>query len=77
MAQSYNIRIEETVTETFPVTADSPEDAVSKARRLYYDGKLVLEPGTLIGLRITSPFSFEFIVTLKPFIVVSPSSSVG
>ena len=36
MARSYNIRIEETVTETFPVTADSPEDAVSKARRLYY-----------------------------------------
>lgn len=53
MAQSYNIRIEETVTETFPVTADSPEEAVSKARRLYYDGKLVLEPGTLIGLRIS------------------------
>ena len=53
MAQSYDIRIEETVTETFPVTADSPEDAVSKARRLYYDGKLVLEPGTLIDLRIS------------------------
>ena len=34
MAQSYNIRIEETVTETFPVTADSPEDAVSKARHI-------------------------------------------
>ena len=53
MAQSYNIRIEETVTETFP-------DAVSKARRLYYDGKLVLEPGTLIDMRIgctdTEPF---------------------
>ena len=42
MAQSYNIRIEETVTE----------EAVSKARRLYYDGKLVLEPGTLIDMRI-------------------------
>ena len=52
MAQSYNICIEETVTENFPVTADSPEAAVSKARQLYYDGKLVLEPGTLIGLRI-------------------------
>ena len=53
MAQSYNIRIEETVTENFTVTADSPEEAVSKARRLYYDGKLVLEPGTVIGLRIS------------------------
>ena len=52
MTQNYNIRIEETVTENFTVTADSPEDAVSKARRLYYDGKLVLEPGTLIDLRI-------------------------
>ena len=52
MTQSYNIRIEETVTEKFTVTADSPEEAVSKARRLYYDGKLVLEPGTLIDLRI-------------------------
>ena len=52
MAQSYNIRIEETVTENFTITSDSPEEAVSKARRLYYDGKLVLEPGTLIDLRI-------------------------
>lgn len=52
MAQNYNIRIEETVTENFTITSDSPEDAVSKARRLYYDGKLVLEPGTLIDLRI-------------------------
>ncbi len=60
MAQSYNIRIEETVTENFPVTADSPEEAVSKAQRLYYDGKLVLEPGSLIDMRIgctdTEPF---------------------
>ena len=52
MAQNYNIRIEETVTENFTITSDSPEDAVSKARRLYYDGKLVLEPGALIDLRI-------------------------
>ena len=52
MAQSYNIRIEETVTENFTITSDSPEEVVSKARRLYYDGKLVLEPGTLIDLRI-------------------------
>ena len=52
MTKSYNIRIEETVPENFTGTADSPEEAVSKARRLYYDGKLVLEPGTLIDLRI-------------------------
>lgn len=52
MSQSYNIRIEETVTETFPVTANSPDAAVSKALALYHDGKLVLEPGTLIGRRI-------------------------
>ncbi len=63
MSQSYNIRIEETVTGDFPVTADSPEDAVYKAIRLYNDGKLVLEPGTLIGKRIgladNEPYTME------------------
>lgn len=52
MSQSYNIRIDETVTGDFPVTADSPEDAILKAKELYYSGKLVLEPGELIGRRI-------------------------
>ena len=63
MSQSYNIRIEETVTGDFSVTADSPEDAISKAKELYYSGKLVLEPGTLIGRRIgsadTEPYTIE------------------
>lgn len=63
MAQSYNIRIEETVTEIFPVTANSPEAAVSEAMSLYHSGKLVLEPGTLIGRRIgladTEPDTME------------------
>ena len=52
MSQSYNIRIEETVSEIFPVTANSPDAAISKALALYHNGKLVLEPGTLIDLRI-------------------------
>ena len=52
MSQSYNIRIEETVSEIFPVTANSPDAAISKALVLYHNGKLVLEPGTLIGRRI-------------------------
>lgn len=63
MSQSYNIRIEETVTEIFPVTANSPEAVVSEAMALYHSGKLVLEPGTLIGRRIgladTEPDTME------------------
>ena len=63
MSQSYNIRIEETVTGDFSVTADSPEDAISKAKELYYSGKIVLVPGTLIGRRIgcadTEPYTME------------------
>ena len=51
------------MTGDFSVTADSPEDALSKAKELYYSGKLVLEPGTLIGRRIgsadTEPYTME------------------
>ena len=52
MSETFNIRIEETVAEDFPVNAESPEDAVLKAKRLYFDGLLVLEPGTVIQRRI-------------------------
>ena len=52
MPKTFNIRIEETVAEDFPVKAESPEDAVLKAKRFYFDGLLVLEPGTVIQRRI-------------------------
>ena len=52
MSETFNIRIKETVSENFPVNAKSPEDAVLKAKRLYFDGLLVLETGTVIQRRI-------------------------
>lgn len=52
MSETFNIRIKETVAEDFPVNAESSEDAVLKAKKLYFDGLLVLEPGTVIQRRI-------------------------
>lgn len=52
ISETFNIRIEETVAEDFPVKAESPEAAVLEAKRLYFDGLLVLEPGTVIQRRI-------------------------
>ena len=52
MSETFNIRIKETVAEDFPVKAESPEDAVLKAKKLYFEGLLVLEPDTVIQRRI-------------------------
>lgn len=41
----YMVLIEETVSEEFPVDAESAKEAEEEAGKLYRAGKLVLEPG--------------------------------
>lgn len=50
----YTVLIEETVSEDFPVDAESEKEAEEKARELYRAGKLVLEPGNPEEVRFMS-----------------------
>ena len=43
----YKITIEETVSETFEIDADSMENALKKAETGYNQGKYVLAPGNV------------------------------
>lgn len=45
MAKIYRVVIEETISEEFKVTAESTEDAISKAIDLYNSGEFILESG--------------------------------
>lgn len=47
--KEFEITIEETVSQTFTVEANSMEEAMDIANEKYYDGEFVLEPGTLTG----------------------------
>lgn len=49
----YNITIEETVADTFEIEANSKEEALEKARELYNNVEIVLEPGTLLETKFT------------------------
>ena len=44
----YTIIIEETVSEAFTLEAEGEKEALEEARRLYRQGKWVLEPGNLV-----------------------------
>ncbi len=46
------VTIEETVSETFEVEANSVEEALEIAKEKYYDGEFVLEPGNVVGKMI-------------------------
>ena len=47
----YTIIIEETVSEAFTLEAEGEKEALEEARRLYRQGKRVLEPGNLVEVR--------------------------
>lgn len=43
----YTVIVEETVSHEFPVEAQSAFEAEERVRKLYREGKVVLEPGNL------------------------------
>lgn len=47
----YTIIIEETVSEELTLEAENKKEALEEARRLYRQGKWVLEPGNLVEVR--------------------------
>ena len=47
----YTIIIEETVSEAFTLEAEGEKEALEEARRLYRQGKWVMEPGNLVEVR--------------------------
>ena len=49
----FEITIEETVSETFVVFADSEEDAVNIATKKYNFGEFVLQPGSLVAKQMS------------------------
>lgn len=48
------VNIEEVVTETFEIEANSVEEALEIAREKYDNGEMVLEPGELIETRASA-----------------------
>lgn len=47
----YTIIIEETVSEELTLEAENEKEAMEEARRLYRQGKWVLEPGNLVEVK--------------------------
>ncbi len=47
--RTFKITIEETVSETFEIEADTIEEAMETAEEQYDEGSLVLEPGNLVA----------------------------
>ena len=47
----YTIIIEETVSEELTLGAENEKEAMEEARRLYRQGKWVLEPGNLVEVK--------------------------
>ena len=45
MAKKYCVIVEEIVSESFELEAESEEEAISKAIKAYRSGEFVLEPG--------------------------------
>lgn len=48
----YTIIIEETVSAEFTLEAEGEREALQKAERLYREGKWVLEPGSLLDVKL-------------------------
>ncbi|MBS5582782.1 MAG: hypothetical protein KHX20_09435 [Megasphaera sp.] len=51
--KTFSVTIEERVCEEFMIPAETPEKAEELARKLYKDGKIVLEPGNLLDASFT------------------------
>lgn len=47
----YTIIIEETVSEELTLETENEKEAMEEARRLYRQGKWVLEPGNLVEVK--------------------------
>lgn len=47
--KTFKITIEETVSETFDIEAETMEEAMEIAEEQYDEGSLVLEPGNLVA----------------------------
>ena len=47
--KTFKITIEEMVSETFDIEAETIEEAMEIAEEQYYEGSLALEPGNLVA----------------------------
>ena len=47
----YNVNIEETINGVFKIEANSKEEAFDIARKKYYDGLFVNEPGEVTSVK--------------------------
>lgn len=58
---TYNVTIEETISETFCIEAESLEEAYKKAIADYNNGTLVLSPGncTCRQIEVSNPITGE------------------
>ncbi len=50
----YKINIQETVSEVFDIEASSEQEAIEIAEKMYKSGGIVLEPGNLLSVEITT-----------------------
>ena len=57
--ETFNITIEELLSQEFTIEAGTREQAVEKAIKVYKQGKLVLEPGNLEMRRIALSDNLE------------------
>lgn len=46
----YNVVVEEHLADVFEIEADSPEEALEKAKEMYRKCEIVLEPGYLLDV---------------------------
>lgn len=49
----YNVVIEEHIADVFEIEADSPEEALEKAQKMYYNEEIILEPGELLDVQFS------------------------
>ena len=50
--KTFKIHIEETISDTFTVEAETIEEAMEIAESNYYDGEFVLAPGDLVAKKM-------------------------
>ncbi len=49
----YNVAVEELVWDVFEIEADSQEEALEKAQKLYYNEEIILEPWELLDVQFS------------------------
>lgn len=52
MEKEFTVTIEETISGSFTIKAESLESAINKAQVAYNNGFIVLEPGNLLSKRL-------------------------